>query len=120
MQSAHHRQEEEDKEKQARPAVGQQGPSQHSYSYTSGVNLKFSLIVEAEINPSLVYNWCQSHRKRELKVVSRCSPEPFQYLHLSSSNTTVVDHKFIVVEKLSCAFNSQLMCLLFNVNSQHC
>ena len=29
MQSEHHRQEEEDKEKQARPAVGQQGPSQH-------------------------------------------------------------------------------------------
>ena len=35
------------------------------------------------------------------------------------SNTTVVDHKFILVEKLSCASNSQL-CLLSNVNSQHC
>ena len=77
MQSEHHRQEEEDKEKQVSPAVGQQGPSQHSSSCTSGVNLKFSLIVEAEINPSLDYNWCQSQRKRELKVVSRCSPEPF-------------------------------------------
>ena len=77
MQSEHHRQEEEDKEKQVSPAVGQQGPSQHSSSCTSGVNLKFSLIVEAEIYPSLVYNWCQSQRKRELKVVSRCSPEPF-------------------------------------------
>ena len=44
MQSEHHRQEDEDKEKQVRPAVGQQGPSQHSSSYTSGVNLKFSLI----------------------------------------------------------------------------
>ena len=38
----------------------------------------------------------------------------------ASSNTTLVDHKFILVEKLSCAFNSQLMCLLSNVNSQHC
>ena len=63
MQSEHHRQEDEDKEKQVRPAVGQQGPSQHSSSYTSGANLKFSLIVEAEINPSLVHNWCQSQRK---------------------------------------------------------
>ena len=63
MQSEHHRQEEEDKEKQVSPAVGQQGPSQHSSSYTSGDNLKFSLIVETEINPSLVHNWCQSQRK---------------------------------------------------------
>ena len=77
MQSEPHRQEDEDKEKQVSPAVGQKGPSQHSSSYTSGVNLKFSLIVETEINPPLIHNWCQSQRKRELKVVSRCSPEPF-------------------------------------------
>ena len=54
MQSEPHRQEDEDKEKQVSPAVGQQGPSQHSSSYTSGVNLKFSLIVETEINPSTI------------------------------------------------------------------
>ena len=44
----------------------------------------------------------------------------FQYLRLIQHHCTVVDHKFILVEKLPCASNSQLMCLLSNVNSQHC